>query len=796
MPATRTEGQEAGTGAVQGSARFVARGARYALPLILLLALALRLLLWSQPLHQPANDEVEYITVARDLLAGRGWSFYEHYHWLRAPLYNLFLAGSLWLAGGDPASDAAMHRAALPNIALSVATVYLSYRLTLALVGRRRAALMAALLTAILWTLATFASLSMAETLFTFLFTAGLLCLVRWAKDQGPRTKDERTRPQVPSPKPQVSGHLVTWSPGHLVTAWWLVAAGVLFGLATLTRSITLLFLPVVALWLLLGPTKDQGPKTKDQGLSAANDSNPQAPNPKSQAPSPKPGWPLVARRALAPALFLLVAAAVIAPWTIRNYLAYGRIIPVETGLSYNLWAFNEPREEQETIFHVLENIPNPADRSDYATAKGLARLREDPAILARKLWPGWVYLWSVKAIEDRFIQESYYGDVGLPQFVAAFIFDDALGLLIALAGMAGLVLYRREEWPPRGGVWRRALATLRAPKALMVLWVLYAIATTMLTHAETRYRHFLYPILIPYAAWLLTRLRATGQSPAAMPRSPGPPAWRLLGIAAIWALLGGVWLVYYPRSWAAEGASRGWHALASEAAWAAGDRDAALREDERVLAVRKTPDAWLRLGDHARAIGDTRRAEKAYRSAVAIAPPYVAAVARFGDLLRALGNEHDARDAFVGDYVDQQRLVDWSWRNLGSAAAPTVAVGDGLDFGYVGGVYLPELQEGARVRWTNGLGMLRMRGPVGPAVLRLRLAAPRPDGAASVRVCVAGRCQSLDLGPAWRVYSLPVDIMKEAPLLVELRSDTFVAAEGRRLGILIDSASLEPLLP
>ena len=74
---------------------------RYGLLLILLLALALRLLLWLQPAHQLANDEVEYVAVARDLLAGRGWQFYDHYNWLRAPLYSLFLAGSLWLADGD-----------------------------------------------------------------------------------------------------------------------------------------------------------------------------------------------------------------------------------------------------------------------------------------------------------------------------------------------------------------------------------------------------------------------------------------------------------------------------------------------------------------------------------------------------------------------------------------------------------------------------------------------------------------------------------------------------------------------
>ena len=100
--------------------------ARRPLLLILLLALILRLLLlWSQPLHQLANDEVEYVTVARDLLAGRGWQFYQHYHWLRAPLYPLFLAGSLWLAGGDPAPGVSsislgfaqsLHLAALPNI--------------------------------------------------------------------------------------------------------------------------------------------------------------------------------------------------------------------------------------------------------------------------------------------------------------------------------------------------------------------------------------------------------------------------------------------------------------------------------------------------------------------------------------------------------------------------------------------------------------------------------------------------------------------------------------------------------
>src|ERR1044071_4807102 len=136
------------------------QSSQFFIPLILLLALLLRLLLCPQPLHQPANDEAEYIAVARDLLAGRGWQFYEHYRWLRAPLYPLFLAGSLWLAGGDASASSgqALYRAALPNLVLGVVNIYLIYRLSLALVGRE-VARFAALLATLLLTFATFASL-------------------------------------------------------------------------------------------------------------------------------------------------------------------------------------------------------------------------------------------------------------------------------------------------------------------------------------------------------------------------------------------------------------------------------------------------------------------------------------------------------------------------------------------------------------------------------------------------------------------------------------------------------------
>ncbi len=686
------------------------RRVRDKLPLIaiLLLALGWRLLLWAQPAHQPANDEVEYVQVARDLLAGRGWVFYESWRWLRAPLYPLWLAGSLWLANADPALSAveALHRAALPNLLLSVGLVYLIYRLTreLSADAREGPALLAAGIAALLQTYATFASLYMSETLFAALFTGGLLMIAGW------------------------------WRRGGL---WRAALAGALLGLACLTRSAALVFVPVAGLWML-GVVLRRAER----------------------------GW---LQALVAPLALAAGAGAVIAPWTVRNCLAYEECILIETGGAYNLWAFYEPRESLDEINRALEAIPSPVARADEATRRGLERLREDPAILLRKIPAEWTRLWVVKPIQDRFLLPSAYSDPPPAIFLAALLLDDLLYVLVLCGAPFGLALALRR---------RDALALL------LGLWVVVFVGATMFTHAEGRYRHFLFMVLIPLAAlgWGgLLRREPLGRGLALA--AGAPLALALLPLA-----------LYYPWEWASSGAARSIYRGAGDALAAWGRDEAAAGAYRAALAADRTPDGWIVLGDLRRRAGDVEGAAAAYAEAHEAERTYVGASAVWGDLLREEERPEEARSAFRGRYLDQQRLADWSYQMLGPAPRDAIAVGDGLDFGYVGGVYQAEELQGARARWTDGRGRLRLApGPGAEQMLvTLRAAAPRPGGAPiALELCAAGACQTVSLGPGWRTVRvlLPATM---APL--ELRSPTFFGPDGRELGVLVDWARVKGL--
>jgi hypothetical protein len=74
-------------------------------------------------------------------------------------------------------------------------------------------------------------------------------------------------------------------------------------------------------------------------------------------------------------------------------------------------------------------------------------------------------------------------------------------------------------------------------------------------------------------------------------------------------------------------------------------------------------------------------------------------------------------------------------------------------------------------------------------------MAAPRPDGTpVRTQVCVSGRCQTLSVGPIWRTYEFPLEMNLTDTSQIEISSDTFDAPEGRRVGLLIDWADVQPI--
>ena len=206
------------------------------LGLALALGLALRLALWG---HLPRtgwiSDEGEYFSAASWLAAGRNFGWYLGYLWTRAPLYPLFVAAHLRLFGETPTPVFAS------QMVLSLLNVVLVYALARCLVpANRQAATLAAVLMALYFPFAVYPQALLSETLFIALLLGAFLALAyAVATDHQPPTTDDR-RP---------TANLLAGQRGEQVR--WLVLAGGLMGLATLTRSITLAFLPVVALWLL-----------------------------------------------------------------------------------------------------------------------------------------------------------------------------------------------------------------------------------------------------------------------------------------------------------------------------------------------------------------------------------------------------------------------------------------------------------------------------------------------------------------------------------------------------------------
>lgn len=244
----------------------------------LALRLAFGLLYWTdKPL---THDENEYLALARGVASGLGFVYDDAHEsgtaqrFGRAPAYPVFLAA---LDAGRPVPTATPARVKVAQSLVGALTVWLIGLIAMYVAGPR-AGVWAAGIAAVYPPLVSLPSYALSETLYSGVALATAFVLQLAA---------DHARPEAGKASRRGVG--------------FAAAAGVLAGVAALTRPALLLFLPLAVAWLLAG-------------------------------------------RRLALAVALTVAAfAVITPWTMRNLRVHERFILIASEGGVTFWTGNHP---------------------------------------------------------------------------------------------------------------------------------------------------------------------------------------------------------------------------------------------------------------------------------------------------------------------------------------------------------------------------------------------------------------------------------------------------------------------
>jgi 4-amino-4-deoxy-L-arabinose transferase-like glycosyltransferase len=844
---------------------------RYALdpPLVaaLLAGLALRLLLWGHiPRTGLISDEGEYLSAAGWLAHGHGFDWYQGYLWTRAPLYPLFLAAHLGFFGDSLAPIYAT------QTLLSLINVALVYFLARYLTDQRPTTNdqrpttndddqathhtqpfsafsilhsssfipgLAALLMALYFPFALYAQTLLSETLFISLLLGGFLALARWVSgDQRPTTDDRR-------PTADPGGHSsddprpATDPGGHRGAALqvWVAAAGVLLGLATLTRSITLLFLPIVALWIFArSSTADRRPPNDAQR-------------------TPRNTQHAARHRFLAALVFLACAGTIILPWTAYNSRINRGLVLVDTSGAFNLLlggrtAYDGDRDDAAARDYALVllgqkdaadvegtrmpctgGFPAPlpdsqAARQGAMTREALCLIAAKPTAFAAKSLAELVDLFQINYTgAERFTNGFTTGRLPIAYIIGLFLLDDTLYILVlplAIIGWALKLRMKNEEL--RNDVSLiETFSILHSSFFILVgLWWLYNIALAPLLFAINRFRMPLLPFAFIFAAYALAALARGGWRGL---RSRSGLAWATLA-AALTIVATAPYSYLWPSSESLPSYLGPYPSSLKSTSMAIAARDSYLRTDQ----LRQALHAGQ--ADQARrllASGEIKieRANRAATTAPALiaallasrdgrpadglsalpqldaivnAKDVEAAVVR-GDLLRSMGRLDEARAAFGRSdkqhqtgFVDDANPVQWAWDWLQPAPLPNnhIDLAGDLDLGYIEGCYLGEGDPGqGTFRWcTNGM---RLRFP-GAGTGAPQMLALRADGRGwlpgwlpvpPVRVLVGGR-EAGAFTPSHddvRVFAVALPPAPPgADVVVTLHTPTFIPDAARYL--------------
>jgi hypothetical protein len=261
--------------------------------------------------------------------------------------------------------------------------------------------------------------------------------------------------------------------------------AGLLWGLATLTRELSLYLLPIVALWMVR-------PRAGARGQPLAR--------------TTRDLTPAVGRAAL----LVLATVLTVAPWTIRNAIVFRAFIPVSTMGGLNLWQGNTTLTHLQ-IYEVLATKGGPVDQDRYCRAMARETIAaRQPAWALEKLREQMPEFWKAGSeVLDHLVGRDACGP--LP---AARLVPIELVLLLPYLAVLGLFIVGLARVRFTGG-------------ALLLLLLLAAYnAAHVVAYATTRFRLPVLPIVFMVAAAVVA-----GRGDGALLPLRG---WRLLLLAVI----------------------------------------------------------------------------------------------------------------------------------------------------------------------------------------------------------------------------------------------------------------------
>lgn len=543
--------------------------------------------------------------------------------------------------------------------------------------------------------------------------------------------------------------------------SWYLLAAsGGALGFASLARSPTLYGGAFVLIWLILEQSTAENQERRT----------------------------LIRRSLLSVLIFSLSCAAVVLPWTIRNYIVYHHLILVDTIGPVNLWLHVEKYDEKGV--EILKAMPQ-AERQAFAVSDTRRIFLEDPVDFVRLLFRNaafhFQHVWKAQFVEDIFVKRSFYGRPLRAMWMLGAL-GDLLWFVFTLTGLVALAA------PLRDGAFR----------VLALLWLVYTVFAMMIMHIEPRYLLPVWLFLALYGAWLLG--------------SPGAlfallRQQRLNGVLAAFLGVAFLWLCFSYRNYPetiARGIAREIHDAAGMQAFAAGDYTTAMRELRAAVELQPT---FVETRANLALVYVAQGKYEAARQVLSNTDAQRMSVAR-GALARAEGDTTQEAAYFTNAETrsgeDAQHFaLHW----LPSPPTNYLELGNGRDLGYLAGFSPGEQATNPAApvqyyRWLQGKGQIVLPLPEPlhtGSIVTLRLTSGQPN---STQLTVGfndgthSLAKTIDVASGeWRIYrlSVPDELAGERRLSLTLYAPVFIPAhlypnnvDVRPLSLMVSAVGVE----